>query len=77
MKTAARLAVAAFLLAPIAQFLGWYLWNYRSLDGIEAALVEAAFAGIGDMLIAAINDPARTTVYLLFLAVLSHFAFKS
>ena len=77
MKTAARLAVAAFLLAPIVQFIGWYLWTYRSLDGIEAAFVEASFASIGDMLVTAINDPARTAVYLLFLAALSHFAFKS
>ena len=77
MKTAARLAVAVFLLAPIAQFIGWYLWTYRTVDGIEASFVAASLAGIGDMLTAAINDPVRTVVYLLFLSALSHFAFKA
>ena len=77
MKTAARLTVAVFLLAPIVQFIGWYLWTYRTLNGVEASFVEASLAGIGDMLTAAITDPVRTVVYLVFLSVLSRFAFKS
>jgi hypothetical protein len=73
--TAVRLALAAFLLLPLAHFVGSYTWEHRSLDGLVPAFAVAAVNSAGDWLFTAIDQPVRALVYTGFLAALTRIAF--
>ncbi|GGD24606.1 hypothetical protein [Nocardioides daphniae] len=71
-----RLALAAFLLWPFAQFFALYLWYNRTLDGIMPALALATLESVGDFAAQIVTEPVRTLLYLGFLAVLGRLAFR-
>ena len=74
--TTIRVALAVFLLWPFALFLVTYLWHERTLNGIEATLVEATLDSAGEWVGTLLAEPVRALVYLAFLAVLSRIAFR-
>lgn len=74
--TIVRLALAGFVLWPLAQFLAYYLWHNRTLDGVVPALLLATLDSVGDLGIHLITNPVRTVLYLGFLAVVGRIAFR-
>lgn len=74
--TTIRLALAAFLLWPLVQFVLSYLWHERTLNGIEAALAVAAVDSLLAWVGAMLAEPGRALAYLGFLAVISKIAFR-
>lgn len=76
LMTVVRLALAAFLSWPIVQFVGVYVWTHHSFDGIAGAFVVGVVDGFGDWLIALVQHPLSTVVYVVFLALLSKVAFR-
>lgn len=71
-----RLALIAFLCWPVIQFTALYWWENKGFHGLVAELTVASFYSVGDMILSAMNDPIGTVIYLLFIAVISRFAFK-
>ena len=72
--TLARVAVAAALALPIAQFLASYLWAYHSFHGVELAFVQAALYGAQDSLLASLHQPGRALIYFAAVTLLGRFA---
>lgn len=74
-KTIARVAVALFLIWPLVQFAGAYLWREQTTDGLVESLTLAAIEGAFDFVSDAIAQPGRALLYMLVLAIMSRFAF--
>ncbi|WP_286928886.1 MULTISPECIES: hypothetical protein [Aeromicrobium] len=71
-----RLALAAFLLFPLAQFVILHLWEHHTFAGIVPAFAEAAVWSVGDWLGMLLGNPVQTLVYCGFLWVLAKIAFR-
>lgn len=73
--TVVRVSLALFLLWPVLQFTGWYLWEYRTFDGLTTALAIGMVEGAMEQIAELIADPVRGLLLLGFFAVLGRIAF--
>lgn len=70
-----RVALALFILWPFISFVVQYLWQEHTLDGIEASFALAALDSGVVLVGSLIDDPVKTVLYLVFLAVAAKIAF--
>jgi hypothetical protein len=75
-KTVVRLGLVAVLCFPVLQYMVLYLWDHGTPDGLIAGLVLALLGGLGDLLVAAFNEPIQTAIYWVVVAFLAKLAFK-
>lgn len=73
--TIVRVSLALFLLWPIIQFTGWYLWQYRSFDGFTVAFAIAMVEGALQQVEELIAHPIRGLLLLGWFALLGRIAF--
>ena len=73
--TVIRVSLALFLLWPVIQFTGWYLWEFRSFDGYTTALAISMVEGAIDQVNDLVADPVRGLVLLGFFTLLGRIAF--
>jgi hypothetical protein len=73
-RRAARIGLLCFTLWPLAQFTVLYWWYNRSFEGLTGELALAAVDSAVEMADHLVTDPARTLVYLGFLAVVGRLA---
>lgn len=69
-----RISARLVLVMPVALYVLWHLWTYRTPDGILLGLVDAALATALETISLALNQPVAVGVYLLACWVLHKLA---
>lgn len=73
--TVMRISLALFLSWPVIQFTGWYLWEYRTFDGLTTALAIGVVEGALEQIEELIVDPVRGLLLLVLFAVFGRIAY--